>query len=197
MPGRPKTRARKEAAAALAAQPPKPAPSIADALRRLPIDWIAHHTARARIVVGLCLEEMHVRLADPAARAQIPLRDLAQAAQRTQATAALLAAEAWQRSGHPTIASTAPADAAEYLDAVSVDSALSTKRIDSVYSGDVAPARARKSGADPQPDAPTDAPTDAPGQHGTPLPVVVGEPADAAEVVSHCGAAKGRDGELT
>ena len=80
MPGRPKSRARKAAAAALAAQPPKPAPSIADALRRLPTDWIAHHTARARIVVGLCLEEMHVRLADPAARAQIPLRDLAQAA---------------------------------------------------------------------------------------------------------------------
>ena len=197
MPGRPKTRARKEAAAALAAQPPKPAPSIADALRRLPTDWIAHHTARARIVVGLCLEEMHVRLADPAARAQIPLRDLAQAAQRTQATAALLAAEAWQRSGHPTIASTAPADAAEYLDAVSVDSALSTKRIDSVYNGGTAPARARKSGADPQPDAPADAPADAPGQHGTPLQVVVGESADAAGVVSHCGAAKGCDGELT
>ena len=197
MPGRPKTRARKAAAAALAAQPPKPAPSIADALRRLPTDWIAHHTARARIVVGLCLEEMHVRLADPAARAQIPLRDLAQAAQRTQATAALLAAEAWQRSGHPAIASTAPDDAADYLDAVSVDTAVATKRIDSVYNGGTAPARARKSGADPQPDAPTDAPTDAPGQHGTPLQVVVGEPADAAEVVSHCGATKGRDGELT
>ena len=197
MPGRPKTRARKEAAAALAAQPPKPAPSIADALRRLPTDWIAHHTARARIVVGLCLEEMHVRLADPAARAQIPLRDLAQAAQRTQATAALLAAEAWQRSGHPTTASTAPADAAEYLDAVSVDSALSTKRIDSVYNGGAPPARAREIGADTQPDAPADAPADAPSQHGTPLPVVVSEPADVVNVVSHCGATREPAGELT
>ena len=197
MPGRPKSRARKAAAAALAAQPPKPAPSIADALRRLPADWIAHHTARARIVVGLCLEEMHVRLADPAARAQIPLRDLAQAAQRTQATAALLAAEAWQRSGQPTIASTAPADAADYLDAVSVDTAVATKRIDSVYNGGPTPARARKSGADPQPDAPTDASTDAPGQHGIPLPVVVGEPAEPAKVVSHCGATTGYPAELT
>ena len=119
MPGRPKIRARREAAAAAAAGPP---PTIADALAKLPTDWIAQHTARARVVVGLCLDEMHARLNDPAARAQIPLRDLAQAAQRTQATAALLGAEAWNRSGHALPASHAHTDAAEYLDAVSVDS---------------------------------------------------------------------------
>ena len=121
---------------------------------KLPADWLALYSARAREVVGMCIDAMHARLADPVALKDVPLRDLAQAAQRTQATAALLSGEAWTRNQHapPT---RAPDDAADYLDSVSTVKG-SSKRVESVCSVDVAHAREGQSGADPLPDAQPD-----------------------------------------
>jgi hypothetical protein len=74
--------------------------------------------ARARAVVSLALSAMQERLADPEALAAVPLRDIAQAAQRAQEIAALLSGEATSRVGRPDEMRRVADDAAEYLDAV-------------------------------------------------------------------------------
>jgi len=74
--------------------------------------------SRARAVVSLALSAMQERLSDPEALADIPLRDIAQAAQRSQEIAALLSGEATSRVGRPEEMRRVAADAAEYLDAV-------------------------------------------------------------------------------
>ena len=111
----------------------------------LPSDWLELNSQRAREVVGLCIQAMHERLSDPAALAAIPLRDLAQAAQRTQLTAALLSGEAWNRNQHQRPPSSRT-DASDYLDAVSVDCPG-----ESVCKSKPSLARVCESAADPQP----------------------------------------------
>jgi len=111
----------------------------------LPADWLELNSRRAREVVAMCIQAMHDRLNDPDALAAVPLRDLAQAAQRTQLTAALLSGEAWNRNQRPPT-SHANDDAAAYLDAVSVDGAS-----DSICKSKPSLARVCESAADPQP----------------------------------------------
>ena len=117
---------------------------------KLPADWLALYSSRAREVVGRCIDAMNARLADPVALKDVPLRDLAQAAQRTQATAALLGAEAWNRSGHP-VATRAPDDAADYLDSVSTVKGTSTKQDEPIYIAEVSHAREGENGTEPTP----------------------------------------------
>jgi hypothetical protein len=74
--------------------------------------------ARARSVVTMALSAMQERLADPESLAAVPLRDIAQAAQRAQEIAALLSGEATSRVGRPDEMRRVADDAAEYLDAV-------------------------------------------------------------------------------
>ena len=112
---------------------------------KLPPGWLQLYSERARQVVGMCIDAMHARLSDPASLREVPLRDLAQAAQRTQLTAALLtAAEQYRRN--PT-QSRAPEDASEYLDAVSVEGP-STKHVEPVYIEGSAHACARNKDSD-------------------------------------------------
>jgi hypothetical protein len=99
---------------------------------------------------------MQDRLTDPEALASVPLRDLAQAAQRTQLTAALLSGEAWNRNQRPPT-SRANDDAAAYLDAVTVDGAS-----DSVCKSKPSLARVCVSGADPTPSSEQPDTADAP-----------------------------------
>jgi hypothetical protein len=115
---------------------------------KLPPGWLQLYSERARQVVGMCIDAMHERLSDPASLRDVPLRDLAQAAQRTQLTAALLAsAEQYGKRG-PTN-DRAPDDASDYLDAVQVKG--SSKRVESVYIDGESPTRARSKEGDPQP----------------------------------------------
>jgi hypothetical protein len=139
---------------------PKSAGALVTITNKLPADWLALYSSRAREVVGQCIDAMRARLADPDALRDIPLRDLAQAAQRTQMTAALLSGEAWQRSGHP-VATRAPDDAADYLDSVSTVKG-SSKRVDSVCDVSVSRAREGQNGADPAPSSEPETPADAP-----------------------------------
>jgi hypothetical protein len=76
--------------------------------------------ARARAVVSLALSAMQDRLSDPEALAAVPLRDLAQAAQRAHEIAALLSGEATSRTERPDAGRASALDAAAYLDAVEV-----------------------------------------------------------------------------
>jgi hypothetical protein len=76
--------------------------------------------ARARAVVSLSLSAMQDRLSDPEALANVPLRDLAQAAQRAHEIAALLSGEATSRTERPDAGRASAADAAAYLDSVQV-----------------------------------------------------------------------------
>ena len=76
--------------------------------------------ARARAVVSLSLSAMQDRLSDPEALSAVPLRDLAQAAQRAHEIAALLSGEATSRTERPDAGKASALDAAAYLDAVDV-----------------------------------------------------------------------------
>jgi hypothetical protein len=116
---------------------------------KLPPGWLQLYSERARQVVGMCIDAMHERLSDPASLRDVPLRDLAQAAQRTQLTAALLAsAEQYGKRG-PTN-DRAPDDAADYLDSVSTVKG-SSQRVESVCFDASSPTCARSKEGDPQP----------------------------------------------
>jgi hypothetical protein len=128
----------------------RPNKSLPAQVAALPSDWLELNSRRAREVVAMCIQAMHDRLNDPDALAAVPLRDLAQAAQRTQLTAALLSGEAWNRNQRPPT-SRANDDAAAYLDAVTVDGAS-----DSVCKSKPSLARVCVSGADPTPSSEPD-----------------------------------------
>jgi hypothetical protein len=77
--------------------------------------------ARARAVVSLSLSAMQDRLSDSEALAAVPLRDLAQAAQRAQEIAALLSGEATSRVERPDAGKRAADDAHAYLQSVDAE----------------------------------------------------------------------------